>query len=446
MKKLIYCRDKQFMKKHKKVALYSLGCKLNFSEISTLARMFEEKGYERVNFSNKADVYIINTCAVTEKAEKKSRRAIHRAINLSGNAIIAVIGCYAQLSSKRIAAIPGVDIVLGNEQKGDLLNYIETIEKNSQTIIHSCETCNINCFFPSYSIGDRTRSFLKVQDGCNYYCAYCTIPYARGKSRNSSIKDTVKQAVAIARTNVKEIVLTGVNTGDFGRSTNEKFIDLINELDKNVEIERFRISSIEPNLLTEEIIDFVIQSEKFVPHFHIPLQAGSNKILGLMKRRYKRELFAQRIEYIKSKCREACIGIDIIVGFPGETEADFSDAYNFVRQLDISYLHVFPYSERPGTTAMLLQEQKCTVKEKEYRSKKFLELSINKKFDFYTENLYKKFTVLYESKTHENTMVGFTGNYIKIEAPYNPELLNTIEVVTLWKINGNRNVEILDKR
>jgi threonylcarbamoyladenosine tRNA methylthiotransferase MtaB len=335
----------------KKVAFHTLGCKLNFSESSTIARDFTEKGYKRVSFSEHADVYVINTCTVTDMADKKCKQAVKKVIRQNPNAVVAVIGCYAQLKPEEIKNIDGVDIVLGANEKFKLFQYIENKDNIMEPVIHSCEIDSVTQFDSAYSSGDRTRSFLKVQDGCNYPCTYCTIPNARGKSRNDSIENTIKQAQEIAAKGFKEIILTGVNIGDFGRTTDETFFDLIKELDKVDGIERYRISSIEPNLLNDEILEFVANSKKFLPHFHIPLQSGSNDILALMKRRYNREKFANRVEKIKQLMPNAFIGVDVIVGFPGETDEKFMETYQFIELLDISFLHVFSYSVRSGTPA-----------------------------------------------------------------------------------------------
>lgn len=430
----------------KTVAFYTLGCKLNFSETSTIGRSFKEMGFEMVKMTEKADIYVINTCSVTDQADKKCRQAIKKIIKTNPNAFVAVIGCYAQLKPKEILKIPGVDLVLGANEKFNIHKYIDHLEKKGTGELHPCELESIKDFHSSYSMGDRTRCFLKIQDGCNYFCTYCTIPFARGGSRNNSIADTVKQAEKVAAEGAKEIILTGVNIGDFGKSTNETFLDLIKELEKVEGIERFRISSIEPNLLSNEIIDFVASSKKFVNHFHIPLQAGSNKVLKLMKRRYDRELFAQRIEKIKSLLPDAFIGVDVIAGSRGESEEDFNDAYKFINELPISQLHVFPYSERQGTKALEIKES-VPVEERKRRAKMFQILSEKKLRAFYQEHLNEKLEVLFEGFNDNGKMYGFTENYIKVEIPYNQNLSNQLAKAQLLKINekGNLDAELVNE-
>ncbi|WP_320019787.1 tRNA (N(6)-L-threonylcarbamoyladenosine(37)-C(2))-methylthiotransferase MtaB [Labilibaculum manganireducens] len=430
----------------KKVAFYTLGCKLNFSETSTIGRSFKEMGFETIKHTEKADIYIINTCSVTDHADKKCRQAIKKVIKTNANAFIAVIGCYAQLKPDEIIAIPGVDLVLGANEKFNIHKYIDHLEKKGTGELHSCEVESVKDFHSSYSMGDRTRCFLKIQDGCNYYCTYCTIPFARGNSRNMSIRETVQQAEEVAKQGAKEIILTGVNIGDFGKSTNETFLDLIKELEKVKGISRFRISSIEPNLLSNEIIEFVARSEKFVNHFHLPLQAGSNKVLKLMKRRYDRELFAQRIGKIKSLLPDAFIGVDVIAGSRGESDQDFEDAYLFIKELPISQLHVFPYSERQGTKALEIKEV-VPIPERKRRAKMLQILSEKKLNAFYRENLGKTEEVLFESFNDHGKMYGFTKNYIKIEIPYNQNLSNKLTFATLQEINSNGNVSgsVVDK-
>ncbi|WP_461639647.1 tRNA (N(6)-L-threonylcarbamoyladenosine(37)-C(2))-methylthiotransferase MtaB [Labilibaculum euxinus] len=430
----------------KKVAFYTLGCKLNFSETSTIGRSFKEMGFETIKHTEKADIYIINTCSVTDHADKKCRQAIKKVIKTNANAFIAVIGCYAQLKPDEIIAIPGVDLVLGANEKFNIHKYIDHLEKKGTGELHPCEVESVKDFHSSYSMGDRTRCFLKIQDGCNYYCTYCTIPFARGNSRNMSISETVQQAEEVAKQGAKEIILTGVNIGDFGKSTNETFLDLIKELEKVKGISRFRISSIEPNLLSNEIIEFVAQSEKFVNHFHLPLQAGSNKVLKLMKRRYNRELFAQRIEKIKFLLPDAFIGVDVIAGSRGESDQDFEDAYLFIQELPISQLHVFPYSERQGTKALEIKEV-VPIPERKRRAKMLQILSEKKLNAFYRENLGKTEEVLFESFNDHGKMYGFTKNYIKIEIPYNQNLSNKLTFATLQEINSNGNVSgsVVDK-
>lgn len=423
----------------KKVAFYTLGCKLNFSETSTIGRSFKEMGFESVKYTEKADIYVINTCSVTDQADKKCRQAIKKVIKTNPNAFIAVIGCYAQLKPQEILDIPGVDLVLGTNEKFNIHKYIDHLEKKGTGELQPCEVESVKDFHSSYSMGDRTRCFLKIQDGCNYYCTYCTIPYARGNSRNMSIAKTVEQAKKVADQGVKEIILTGVNIGDFGKSTNETFLDLIKELEKVEDISRFRISSIEPNLLSNDIIDFVSKSEKFVNHFHIPLQAGSNKVLKLMKRRYDRELFAQRIEKIKTLLPDAFIGVDVIAGTRGEDESDFEDAYLFVNELPISQLHVFPYSERQGTKALEIKEV-VPVPERKRRAKMFQILSDKKLRAFYQENIGTTEEVLFEGYNDNGKMYGFTKNYVKVEISYNQNLSNQLASVKLMEISDSGNV------
>lgn len=415
--------------KTKKVAFQTLGCKLNFSETSTIARDFTSQGYERVEFNEFANVYVINSCTVTEYADKKCRQAVSKIMRLNPDAIIAIIGCYAQLKPQEIINIEGVDIVLGVNEKFKLFNYIDKHDKK-HPVEHSCEINLVKRFDSAYSSGDRTRSFLKIQDGCNYPCTYCTIPKARGFSRNNSIESTVNQARRIAKLGYKEIVLTGVNIGDFGRSTKENFFGLIKELDKVEGIERYRISSIEPNLLTNEIIEFCDKSSKFLPHYHIPLQSGSNNILKLMKRRYKRELFAQRVEHIKKITPNAFIGVDVIVGFPGETDEEFNESYNFLKQLDVSFLHVFSFSVRPNTPAADMQYKvnKQVIKN---RSKILHELSEAKHLNFYKQNINTTAKVLFESKNENGKMYGFTENYLKVRTDYHQSLINEVKTVEL---------------
>ena len=422
----------------KKVAFQTLGCKLNFSETSTVSRLFANEGFEKVGFNEKADIYIINTCSVTQQAESKCRNAISRAHRLSPNAFIAVIGCYAQLKPEEIVKLNGVDIVLGANEKFNLFSYIDNLEKKAVPEIHSCEIDDVNVFLPAFSSNDRTRSFLKVQDGCDYECAYCTIPKARGKSRNETINKTIEIAKQAINSGVKEIILTGVNTGDFGRSTGEKFIDLIKELDK-LDISRYRISSIEPNLLSTDILEFCHNSTAFLPHYHIPLQSGSDTLLKVMQRRYNTKLYANRVSEIKKLDKSNAIGVDVIVGFPGETDELFEETYNFLNNLDISYLHVFSYSERPGTKSISIKN-KVTPQKIQERSKRLHILSEKKKRYFYEQNLGKEFNVLFESSS-KNKMFGFTENYIKIEHDFNPELINKIVKIKLEKINENGDVE-----
>ncbi|MDE5417977.1 tRNA (N(6)-L-threonylcarbamoyladenosine(37)-C(2))-methylthiotransferase MtaB [Labilibaculum sp. DW002] len=427
------------MSQGKKVAFYTLGCKLNFSETSTIGRSFKEMGFETVKPTEKADIYVINTCSVTDQADKKCRQAIKKIIKTNPNAFVVVIGCYAQLKPEEISEIPGVDLVLGTNEKFNIHKYIDHLEKKGTGEMHPCEVESVKDFQASYSMGDRTRCFLKIQDGCNYFCTYCTIPFARGGSRNMSISDTVAEAKKVAQQGAKEIILTGVNIGDFGQSTNETFFELIQELEKIEGIERFRISSIEPNLLSNEIIEFVANSKKFVNHFHIPLQAGSNHVLKLMKRRYNRELFAQRIEKIKALTPDAFIGVDVIAGSRGEREKDFLDAYDFINELPISQLHVFPYSERQGTKALEIKEA-VRPEDKKRRAKMLQILSEKKLRAFYEENIGKEEEVLFEGYNDKGKMYGFTKNYIKVEIPYKQNFSNELAFAKLQDINSNGNV------
>jgi threonylcarbamoyladenosine tRNA methylthiotransferase MtaB len=431
-------------KTQKKVSFHTLGCKLNFAETSTIVRMFTENGYKKVEFDEPTDVVVINTCSVTQLADKKCRQSIHKANRTSPDAIIAIIGCYSQLKPEEIAQMDGVDLVLGTKDKFNILDFIKEIEtkKNNKPLISSCDIGNVENFSSSFSLLDRTRSFLKIQDGCDYHCSYCTIPLARGNSRNSSIAHSVEDAHKIAATGIKEIVLTGVNIGDFGKSTGETFFELIQQLDMVEGIERYRISSIEPNLLTDEIIRFVSSSRSFMPHFHIPLQSGSNEILKLMSRRYKREVFENRIKTIKSIMPDACIGADIIVGFPGETDELFLDTYHFLKNQEISYLHVFAYSERRNTKAVLMPG-KVFPKEKDQRSKMLIELSDSKKKSFYLQHQDKSFHVLFESAQTKGKMFGFTTNYIKIETEYNREFINKVMKIKLSQIVPSGNMSII---
>lgn len=421
----------------RRVAFYTLGCKLNFSESSTIARSFTESGYERVDFEDSPDIFVINTCSVTENADRKCKSVVSRALRISPHAYVAVIGCYAQLKPAEIATIPGVDLVLGASEKFNLPAYITEIEGKQKTEIHSCEIGSVNTFEPSWSAGDRTRSFFKIQDGCDYSCSFCTIPLARGKSRSNTIAETVAAAKKlIAETGAQEIVLTGVNTGDFGRHNGESFLDLIKELDKLEGTARFRISSIEPNLLSDAVIDFVAQSEKFTPHFHIPLQSGSNAVLRLMRRRYQRELYASRVEKIKSVMPHCCIGVDVIVGFPGETEELFLETYNFLNELDISYLHVFTYSERANTVAIDLPGVVDTG-ERARRSKMLHILSEKKRRYFYAKEAGKSYPVLWEAENNGGFMSGFTPNYLRVKTEFDSSFVNTISPVTLAQIEEN---------
>jgi threonylcarbamoyladenosine tRNA methylthiotransferase MtaB len=420
----------------KKVAFYTLGCKLNFSETSTIARLFDQAGYAKVDFEDTPDIYIINTCSVTENADKKCKQLVKKALKINPNAFVAIIGCYAQLKPEEIGRIPGVDLVLGANEKFNILEHIEQLEeKAAQAILSFASIKETKTFVPAYSAGDRTRSFLKVQDGCDYFCTFCTIPLARGKSRNASIAETVQEAHKIAQTDIKEVVLTGVNIGDFGQGGEENFLDLIQALDTVEGIDRFRISSIEPNLLTNEIIHFCLEtSKRFVPHFHIPLQSGNNRLLKAMRRKYDRELYAERIAYIKKLQPNTCIGVDVIVGFPGETDEEFLDSLNFLKDLDVSYLHVFTYSERANTTAIKLGSS-VPMEVRRERSKQLHILSEKKKRAFYESQLGKVNTVLYEHEEDHGIMYGFTENYVKIKAPYDETLVNTFQQVNLLEID-----------
>jgi threonylcarbamoyladenosine tRNA methylthiotransferase MtaB len=418
------------------VAIHTLGCKLNFSESSTIVRQLEKNGFTRVDFTEKADIYIINTCSVTDNADKKCRNTVKGVLKQNPNAYVVVIGCYAQLKPKEISNIPGVDMVLGAAEKFNMIEHLHSLEKETMAIVHNKNIKETHDFVPAYSMGDRTRSFLKVQDGCDYFCSFCTIPLARGKSRNVSIQDTILKAKEVASKNIKEIVLTGVNIGDFGaiQGYNETFYDLLVALDKVEGIERFRISSIEPNLLSDEIIDFVAQSNKIVPHFHIPLQSGNDEILTKMRRKYLSSLYQERISRIKSKMPNCCIGVDVIVGFPGESEEHFLSTYDFINSLDVSYLHVFPYSERNNTTAKKLPN-KVSKFEKTDRAQRLRILSAKKKRHFYESQISKTMNVLWEEENHgEDLMQGFSENYIRFEAPFDANKVNTIEQLTFEEI------------
>ncbi|MBL7858426.1 MAG: tRNA (N(6)-L-threonylcarbamoyladenosine(37)-C(2))-methylthiotransferase MtaB [Cyclobacteriaceae bacterium] len=428
----------------KKVAFYTLGCKLNYSETSTISRMFEQKGFRKVDFSDTPDIFIINTCSVTENADKKCHKIVREARGISPEAYVAIIGCYAQLKPKEIADIPGVDAVLGAAEKFRLVELLDGFVRKPKAEVHASDVAKANTFNTSYSLHDRTRTFLKVQDGCDYSCSFCTIPLARGNSRSDSVNNIVKTAAEIGKSDVREIVLTGVNTGDFGIQNGvrvEKFIDLVQALDAVEGIDRFRISSIEPNLLTDEIIDFVSQSQRFVPHFHIPLQSGSNKILKLMRRRYQRELYADRVQKIKSVMPHCCIGVDVIVGFPGETQEDFLETYQFLNELNISYLHVFTYSERENTLAATLPDS-VEGSTRSDRSKMLHNLSDKKRRKFYEDNLNRKATVLFENDIEDGLMFGFTENYIRVAAKYDPVLINELLPVTLTSIHEKGFVEV----
>jgi threonylcarbamoyladenosine tRNA methylthiotransferase MtaB len=431
---------------NKKVAFYTLGCKLNYSETSTIGRLFNQAGFDTVDFTNTPDVFVINTCSVTENADKKCKKIVQEALKISPAAYVTIVGCYAQLKPKEIAEIPGVDMVLGAAEKFQIVDYISDLTKNPKALVYNQPVSEANEFVSSYSFGDRTRTFLKVQDGCDYSCTFCTIPLARGNSRSDTIENVVAQAKQIAESGVKEIVLTGVNLGDFGIVDGErttKFFDLVRALDNVEGIDRFRISSIEPNLLTDEIIEFVANSNCFVPHFHIPLQSGSDKILSLMRRRYKRELYANRVAKIKELMPNCCIGVDVIVGFPGETREDFIDTYNFLNDLDISYLHVFTYSERENTLAT---EMSGVVpgSTRADRSKMLHILSDKKRRAFYESQLSRTEEVLFEGDIKDGFMHGFTRNYVKVKAKYDPVLVNELKTVYLTNISPDGDVEITE--
>ncbi|MFM7853245.1 MAG: tRNA (N(6)-L-threonylcarbamoyladenosine(37)-C(2))-methylthiotransferase MtaB [Flammeovirgaceae bacterium] len=428
----------------KKVAFYTLGCKLNYSETSTISRKFEEKGFRKVEFTDTPDIFIINTCSVTENADKKCHKVVREARGISPHAFVAIIGCYAQLKPTEISQIPGVDAVLGAAEKFRLVELLDGFVRPEKPAVLASEIESVRHFNTSYSMNDRTRTFLKVQDGCDYSCTFCTIPLARGSSRSDSIENVVATAKKIACTEVKEIVLTGVNTGDFGIQNGirkERFIELIKELDDVEGIERFRISSIEPNLLSDEIIEFVASSKKFVPHFHIPLQSGSNKILKLMRRRYQRELYLEKVNKVKSLMPHCCIGVDVIVGFPGETKEDFLETYQFLNELNISYLHVFTYSERKNTRAAEMANP-VPGKERAERSKMLHILSDKKRRFFYEENIGKTYQVLFENDVEEDKIHGFTENYIRVSAHYDPLLINEIKKVKLTSITDKGTVTV----
>jgi threonylcarbamoyladenosine tRNA methylthiotransferase MtaB len=429
---------------NKKVAFYTLGCKLNYSETSTISRQFQKAGFDTVEFTDKADVYIINTCSVTENADKKCRRVVKEALKHSPQAYVTIVGCYAQLKPEEISNIPGVDMVLGAAEKFMITDYITDLTKQPKAIVHNKPIAETKDFVESYSYGDRTRTFLKVQDGCDYSCTFCTIPLARGSSRSDTIENIVKQAREVAASGVKEIVLTGVNIGDFGiRAGNKEdaFLNLIKALDEVEQINRIRISSIEPNLLSNEIIEFVAHSKRFVPHFHIPLQSGSDKILGLMRRRYKRNLYAERVAKIKELMPDCCIGVDVIVGFPGETREDFLDTYNFLNDLNVSYLHVFTYSERENTLAA---EMPNTVpgSQRADRSKMLHILSEKKRRSFYETQLGKCFEILFEADHKEGYLHGFSKNYVKVKTEYDPLKVRDLRMVKLESIAADGDVEI----
>ncbi len=419
----------------KRVAFHTLGCKLNFSETATISRDFLRHGFEKVDYRDTADIYVLNTCSVTENADKEARKLIRQAKRRNPESAIAVIGCYAQLKPNDIAAIDGVDIVLGAGEKFNLLNYLDSIDLNGGAKVIQSEIDHVHTFTPSYSSGERTRSFLKIQDGCDYTCSFCTIPMARGESRSDTIDKTLQVAKEVAETDAREIVLTGVNIGDFGKGSDETFFDLIQQLEQLDGIDRIRISSIEPNLLTNEIIEFCASSQKFMPHFHIPLQSGSDKILSAMRRRYKRDLYEERVAKIKSIIPHACIGVDVIVGFPGETDDDFLDTYNFLNELDISYLHVFTYSERPNTDAVEMGE--VVPKETRAERSKMLHILSDKKRRYFNDQFIgKDRPVLFETMKN-GKIQGHTDNYIQVQVDGDTNLINTIHPVSLIKNQGS---------
>ncbi|HRG57340.1 MAG TPA: tRNA (N(6)-L-threonylcarbamoyladenosine(37)-C(2))-methylthiotransferase MtaB [Bacteroidia bacterium] len=428
-----------------KVAFHTLGCKLNFAETSTIARQFNDNGFTRVSFDTVADVYVINTCSVTENADKECKKIVQQVMKLAPEAFVCIVGCYAQLKPDEIAKINGVDLVLGATEKFRIIEYINDLNKKQFAEIHSCEIEDANIFTSAYSIGDRTRAFLKIQDGCDYSCTYCTIPLARGISRSDSLNNVLDNAAQIAKKGIKEIVLTGVNIGDYGKGENgdkkhqHTFLDLVKALDSIDGIERYRISSIEPNLLKNEIIEFVAHSNKFVPHFHIPLQSGCNKILKLMKRRYMRELYNERVSTIKKLIPECCIGVDVITGFPGETEEDFLETYHFLNDLDVSYFHVFTYSERENTEAATFSNV-VSLAERKRRTKMLRILSSKKKTNFYNSFKNSSHEVLFESEQKNNRIYGYSRNYLRVSVPFDANLINQKRMVHINKIDGEGNL------
>ncbi|MEI6507552.1 MAG: tRNA (N(6)-L-threonylcarbamoyladenosine(37)-C(2))-methylthiotransferase MtaB [Bacteroidota bacterium] len=419
---------------NKTAAFYTLGCKLNFSETSTIGRQLTEAGFTKVDFTQSADIYVINTCSVTDNADKKCRTVVKEALRHNANAFIVVIGCYAQLKPTEIASISGVDLVLGASEKFNLTQFLNSTQKKEVAEVHDGRIKDVLDYHASFSVGDRTRSFLKIQDGCDYFCSFCTIPLARGKSRSDTISNIITQAHTIVASGVKEIILTGVNTGDFGVGTNETFYDLLKAFEKVDGLERLRISSIEPNLLTDEIIELAAVSSKIVPHFHIPLQSGSDKLLKTMRRKYDTALYTSRIEKIKQLMPGCCIGVDVIIGFPGETQEEFIETYNYLKVLDISYLHVFTYSEREHTTAAKLPG-KVTMKDRNERSKMLHILSDKKRRHFYQQHIGNTYPVLWEAESDNNLMFGFTPNYIKVKTTYDPGLVNQVLNMELLSID-----------
>ncbi len=428
------------MQQFKKVAYYTLGCKLNFSETSAIAGQLQAAGYARVKFEDDPDIFVINTCSVTDNADKKCRNVVRRALRVNPDAVVVVIGCYAQLKPAEIAAIPGVNLVLGAGEKFDIIEYLESdkITAKGRSAVGAIK--DVKQFVPAFSIGDRTRTFLKVQDGCNYFCAFCTIPLARGRSRSADVASTLAKAQEAAEAGAREIVLTGVNIGDFGHGSDEKLIDLLQALDGLEGVERFRISSIEPNLLSDEIIHFVAESKKFVPHFHIPLQSGSDTVLQAMRRRYRSELYRQRVEAIKTLMPDACIGVDVIVGFPGEGEREFKETQSFLAELDISYLHVFTYSERPNTTALRIEDVVDPPVRNE-RNKLLRLLSHRKLQAFYRSQVGKTWDVLFEAGEARDFMYGFTPNYVRVKAPYDAACINRSLAVSLGELGKDMCLE-----
>lgn len=427
--------------KGKKAAFYTLGCKLNFSETSTIAASFKEVGFERVDFEENADVYVINTCSVTNQGDKASRNIVRRAVRKNPNAMVIVVGCYSQLKPEEVGHIEGVDLVLGTQEKFHIPAYLGDLHKNSTTQIQTTRLANIKSYHKAFSWGDRTRSFLKVQDGCDYYCSFCTIPYARGRSRNDSIANTVAEAQRAVNKGFKEIIMTGVNIGDFGKSTGENFLDLLKALEKVDGLHRLRLGSIEPNLLKNEIIELVAESKVIMPHFHLPLQSGSDEILSLMKRKYSTDLYRKRIERIREIVPHAFIGVDVIAGTNGETEEYFQESYDFLNELEVSQLHAFTYSERSGTQALKIP-WKVDVEERKHRTQKYINLSEKKLRAFYEKHLGTEHTVLFEEQQKHDKMFGFTDNYIKVEVPYNASLVNQLGTVKLKSILPNGHVAV----
>ena len=430
----------------KKVAFYTLGCKLNYSETSTISRMFEDRGFQKVDFTDQPDIFIINTCSVTDNADKKCRKIVREAKKISPESYVTIIGCYAQLKPKEISEIPGVDAVLGAAEKFRMFEYLDEFISENQPKVFASEIKAANTFHASHSYGDRTRTFLKVQDGCNFGCAFCTIPLARGKSRSDTIEHIVTQAREIAQTDVKEVVLTGVNIGDFGIQDGrrkENFLDLIKALDEVEGIDRYRISSIEPNLLSDKVIRFVASSKRFVPHFHIPLQSGSDVILERMNRRYRTELYRSRVETIKKLMPDCCIGVDVITGFPGETEEEFLKTYEFLNELDISYLHVFTYSERANTAALDM-DGVVPMKERQRRTTMLRNLSEKKKRYFYETQLGKTWNVLFEEDIEDGKMHGFTENYVRVQAQYDPILINETKQVIMSHLSDDGLMQVTE--